>query len=115
MALQMDDDITATTVTMTDINTDDDSVSSVASAASAAVRPSTSAAVPAKRDPCLPTTGPPVQYVDIFVDDFVGLGQQPTARRVRKTLLRAINHVFRPVGPNDLPFRREPVSVKNGS
>ena len=112
MALTMDDDITATTATMTDSNTDDDSHSSAESAASAAVQPSTSVAVPAKRDPCLPTTGPPVQYVDIFVDDFVGLGQRPTARRVRKTLLHAIDQVFRPVGPDDSPFRREPVSVK---
>ena len=78
----------------------------------AAKLPGTSVAVQSKRDPSLPTTGPPVQYVDIFVDDFVGLGQQPTSRGVRKTLLHAIDHVFHPLGPNDSPFRREPVSIK---
>jgi hypothetical protein len=46
------------------------------------------------------------------VDDFIGLGQDPSARRVRKTLLHAIDNVFRPLSPDDSPFRREPVSIK---
>ena len=64
------------------------------------------------RDPSLPTTGKPLEYVDIFVDDFVSLGQSPKTRRVRKTLLHSIDHVFRPVTDDDSPFRREPVSLK---
>ena len=68
--------------------------------------------VPTARDPSLPTTGKPLEYVDIFVDDFVSLGQAPNTRRVRKTLLHAIDHVFRPLTEEDSPFRREPVSLK---
>ena len=118
LALEMDDDDTATTAMMTDLeetvsdsdieSEDDDDLA----AENTAMLPGTSVAVPSKRDPSLPTTGPPVQYVDIFVDDFVGLGQQPTACRVRKTLLHAIDHVFCPLGPDDSSFRQEPVSMK---
>ena len=43
--------------------------------------------VPSTRDPSLPTTGSPLQYVDIFVDDFVSLAQAPYLRRVRRALL----------------------------
>ena len=68
--------------------------------------------VPAARDPSLPSTGRPLEYVDIFVDDFVSLGQAPTTRRVRRTLLHSIDHVFRPLTADDSPFRREPVSLK---
>jgi hypothetical protein len=68
--------------------------------------------VPKCRDPSLPTTGEPLEYVDIFVDDFVSLGQVPNTRRVRRTLLHSIDHVFRPVTDADSPFRREPVSLK---
>ena len=68
--------------------------------------------VPASRDPCLPCTGKPLQYVDVFVDDFIGLAQDPHLPRVRRTLLHTIDHVLRPVSPTDSPFRREPVSLK---
>ena len=68
--------------------------------------------VPSTRDPCLPTTGSPLQYVDIFVDDFVSLAQAPYLRRVRRSLLHAIDDVIRPVSSIDSPFRREPVSLK---
>jgi hypothetical protein len=68
--------------------------------------------IPTSRDPSLPTTGKPLEYVDVFVDDFVSLGQSPNTRRVRKTLLHSIDHVFRPVTDDDSPFRREPVSLK---
>jgi hypothetical protein len=69
-------------------------------------------AVPNTRDPSLPISGKPLEYVDIFVDDFVSLGQDPNTRRVRKTLLHSIDHVFRPLTADDSPFRREPVSLK---
>ena len=49
---------------------------------------------PDLRDPSLPTTGDPLEYVDIFLDDFISLAQQPTLRRVRRTLLHTIDHVF---------------------
>ena len=69
-------------------------------------------AVPNTRDPSLPISGKPLEYVNIFVDDFVSLGQEPNIRRVRKTLLHSIDHVFRPLTVDDSPFRREPVSLK---
>ena len=31
---------------------------------------------PSARDPSLPSTGKPLSYVDIFVDDFIGLAQE---------------------------------------
>ena len=68
--------------------------------------------VPTTRDPCLPTDTPPLQYVDIFVDDFMSLAQEPFLRRVRRGLLHAIDDVFRPNDGNDSEFRREPVSLK---
>jgi hypothetical protein len=39
--------------------------------------------IPDSRDPSLPTTGDPLEYVDIFVDDFISLAQQPNICRVR--------------------------------
>jgi hypothetical protein len=55
--------------------------------------------------------GAPAAYVDVFVDDFVGLAQKHK-QQVRRTLLEAVVKVFRPLYPTDLPTRREPVSVK---
>ena len=68
--------------------------------------------VPAMRDPSLPTEGPPLQYVDIFVDDFVSLAQDPNLQRVRRTLLHTVDDVFRPLTKGDSIFRQEPVSLK---
>jgi len=56
------------------------------------------------RDPSLPTVGAPAAYVDVFVDDFVGLAQKHK-RRVRCTLLEAVDEVFRPLSPSDPPTR----------
>ena len=53
-----------------------------------------------------------MEYVNIFVDDFTSLAQDPCLRRVRRSLLYVIDNVFRPVSPRDSPFRREPVSLK---
>ena len=71
------------------------------------------------RDPSLPSPPDPLSYIDIFVDDFVALSQDATpgndssnARRVRRTLLHAIDDVFRHLEPDDNPFRKEPVSMK---
>lgn len=68
--------------------------------------------VPETRDPCLPFDGFPLQYVDIFVDDFISLAQKPFLRRVHHTLLHSIDDVFRPIQPDDSPHCREPVSLK---
>mmetsp|Transcript_21332 Transcript_21332/g.32959 ORF Transcript_21332/g.32959 Transcript_21332/m.32959 type:complete len:780 (+) Transcript_21332:5035-7374(+) len=68
---------------------------------------------PTSRDPCLPKRAQPVSYVDVFVDDFVALAQQSgNSRRVRRTLLHAIDDVLRPIDKLDSPQRREPVSLK---
>ena len=71
------------------------------------------------RDPSLPEPSTPLSYIDIFVDDFVGLAQQyhpnvvnSNARRVRRILLHAIDDVIRPLEEQDNPFRKEPVSLK---
>ena len=64
-------------------------------------------------DPSLPTQQRPLAYVDIFVDDFLALSQgRTTRRRVRQTLLHAIDDVFRPLDGRDLPSRKMPVSLK---
>ena len=69
--------------------------------------------VPTVRDPSLPATGKPVAYVDIFVDDFIGLAQEySNGRRVRRILMHAIDDVFRPLEASDNKHRRQPVSVK---
>jgi hypothetical protein len=69
--------------------------------------------LPIKRDPCLEQASPePLQYVDIFVDDFVSAAQKPFLRRVRRVLLHAIDDVFRPNDEDDSEYRREPVSMK---
>jgi hypothetical protein len=75
-------------------------------------KPAKAVEVPTVRDPSLPTTNPPLQYVDIFVDDFISLGQRPFLRRVRRTLLHAIDEVIRPLDRHDSKHRREPVSLK---
>ena len=54
---------------------------------------SVSVPVPPSCDPCLPTEGSPLQYIDIFVDDFISLAQRPFLFRVRRALLHAIDDV----------------------
>ena len=69
--------------------------------------------VPTHRDPALPVQDQPFSYVDVFVDDFVGLCQgKQNQRRVRRTLLQAIDQVFCPLSPADHSTRWEPVSLK---
>jgi hypothetical protein len=62
-------------------------------------------------DPSLPTIGAPATYVDVFVDDFVGLAQKHK-QQVHCALLEAANDVFWPLSPSDPPTRQEPVSIK---
>ena len=68
---------------------------------------------PNEADPSLRgSSRKPLQYVDIFVDDFISAAQRPFLRRVRRTLMHAIDDVFRPLSDGDSKFRREPVSMK---
>jgi hypothetical protein len=62
-------------------------------------------------NPSLPTVGAPAAYVDVFVDDFVGVAQK-YKQQVRHTLLEAVDEVFWPLSPSDPPTRQEPVSIK---
>ena len=69
--------------------------------------------VPTLRDPSLPKQSRPLSYVDVFVDDFIGLAQQSgNSRRVRRILMHAIDDVFRPLEATDSIHRREPISLK---
>ena len=65
------------------------------------------------RDPHLPYSKKLLGYIDVFVDDFIGLAQGKGNRnRVRNILMSAIDEVFRPLSPLDKPSRREPISIK---
>ena len=48
-------------------------------------------------------------YVDVFVDDFLGLAQGPRHRRrhVRRTLFHALDKVFRPLDRQDTNHHKE--------
>ena len=65
-----------------------------------------------ERDPCLPFPSSPLQYTDIYVDDFIPAAQRPFLQRTRRSLLHAIDSVIRPVDRHDNPYRREPISLK---
>ena len=53
-------------------------------------------------------------YVDVFVDDLLGLAQGPRHRRrhVRRTLFHAFDKVFRPLDCQDTQQRKEVLSLK---
>ena len=70
--------------------------------------------LPRHRDPSLPTRLDFLRYIDVFVDDFIGLAQGGRKNRghVRRVLLHAIDSIFRPLDKDDDPLRREPVSMK---
>ena len=53
-------------------------------------------------------------YVDIFIDDFLGLAQGPRHRRrhVCPTLFHALEKVFRPLNRQDTKQRKEVLSLK---
>ena len=67
--------------------------------------------------PTLAATSPskcPVQYWDIYVDDFLSLvqGNKWHRRAVKRILLQSLDRVFRPLDDNDVPDRQEPASLK---
>ena len=53
-------------------------------------------------------------YVDVFVDDFLGMVQGPRQRRrhVRRTLFHALDKVFRPLDRQGTKQRKEVLSLK---
>ena len=56
----------------------------------------------------------PLAYVDLYMDDFLGLAQgHPRLReRVRSTLFHSIDQIFRPLDASDATtFRRDPISI----
>ena len=57
---------------------------------------------------------PLLDYVDVFVDDFLGLAQGPRhcRRHVRRTLFHALDKVFRPLDQQDASQRKEVLSLK---
>ena len=56
----------------------------------------------------------PLQYWDVYLDDFLGLvqGNKYRRRRIKRALLHAMDKVFRPLDSDDNPHRQEPASVK---
>jgi hypothetical protein len=75
----------------------------------------TAVPLPDRRDPHIAAARRrKLHVVDIYVDDFIAAaqGDRPTLRRVRRTLLHAIDDVFRPLAKDDPPTRKEPTSVK---
>ena len=55
-----------------------------------------------------------LQYIDVFVDDFIGLAQEPRYRccHVRRTLFHALDKVSRPLESTDIEERKEVLSLK---
>ncbi|VEU43031.1 unnamed protein product, partial [Pseudo-nitzschia multistriata] len=56
----------------------------------------------------------PLQYWDVYVDDFCGLvqGNVWTRRAVKRALFHSLDQVFRPLDSKDTPYRQEPASIK---
>ena len=54
-------------------------------------------------------------YVDVFVDYFLGLGQETWHRRrhVRRKLFHALDKEFRPLNKQDTKQRKEVLLLKN--
>jgi len=53
----------------------------------------------------------PLANVDVYVDDFIGLAQAPTAARVKGTLLSTVDKVFRPPTTSDANTYKDPISL----
>ena len=65
-----------------------------------------------ERDPFLPFPTKPLSYIDVFVNDLIGLAQPPSCQKTRNVLMHSIDKVFRPLHKDDHGFRQEPVSMK---
>ena len=55
----------------------------------------------------------PIAYVDVYVDDKIGLAQGPNSARTRVTraIMHSIDKVMRPLEDTDSPHRKEPISL----
>ena len=76
---------------------------------------SCASSLPSTRDPALLRSNPrPVGAVDVYVDDLIAVAQGPPARlnAIRRSLLHAIDDVFRPLSSADNIHRKEPISIK---
>jgi hypothetical protein len=73
-----------------------------------------SAAVPPPRVRSRGPFQPPLNAVDVYMDDFILMSQLPRPDRVvaRRTVFECIDSVLRPLSPGDNPFRKEPNSTK---
>ena len=77
--------------------------------------PKDEAAHPIPRNPYLGRRNAQLlQYVDVFVDDFLGLVQGPRhcRRHVRRSLFHALDEVLRPLDKDDGDARKEVLSLK---
>ena len=56
----------------------------------------------------------PLQYWVVYVDDFLGLaqGNKKRLQMIKRALLHALDSVFHPLEPDDLPDQQDPASVK---
>jgi hypothetical protein len=56
----------------------------------------------------------PLKKVDLFVDDFIGMGQGSLKElsKIRRTLLHSLDEVLRPLDSMDSSHRKEPASTK---
>jgi hypothetical protein len=56
----------------------------------------------------------PLKKVDLFVDDFIGMGQGSPKElsKIRQTLLNSLDKVLRPLDDLDSAYRKEPASTK---
>jgi hypothetical protein len=72
------------------------------------------AAVPPPRVRSRGPFQPPLNAVDVYMDDFILLSQLPRPDRVvaRRTVFECIDSVLRPISDGDNPFRKEPNSTK---
>ena len=79
---------------------------------------STSSSLPSPAPvPVRPYNGPrrkPLSAIDIYVDDFIGLGQgsKQHLRNIRGTLFHCLDEVMRPLSPDNTKCRQEPASIK---
>jgi hypothetical protein len=57
---------------------------------------------------------PPLNFTDVYMDDFIAASQLSGADldRARSTLLESIDSVLRPLLPSDNPNRKDPISIK---
>ena len=63
-------------------------------------------------NPALTLMSKPLAKSEVFVDDFVGMGQGNTERlrKIRNTFMHTIDQVLRPLDGQDSQYRREPIS-----